>query len=139
MISGSFSENSRNTANRFKKRNWPVIELTDERPAPLANFATRALVKLPTKKLPNPNGLPRRLALWLKQHLRRTPVAPAHLLIEGGDTAAAILQTFGWHDFHVLHQWEPGVVTLQPEDSAAPPITIKPGSYPWPREILTAR
>mgnify|MGYP002818089147 CR=1 FL=1 len=137
LVSGSFSENSRRTATRFKANGWPVLQLADDWTAPLPEAHPAALVKLSEHKLPKPHALPTQLAQWLQQHLASTHTAPAHLLVEGGDTAAAILDAFRWRTFRMLHEWEPGVVTLQPADSSAPPITIKPGSYPWPPEILS--
>ena len=138
LISGSFSENSRHTAALFKDNGWPVLELADDWSAPLPDTTSAAMVKLTPHKLPNAQELPERLARWLKQHFEQAPTPPAHLLVEGGDTAAAILDTFGWRTFRVLHEWEPGVVNLQPADPAAPPTTIKPGSYLWALEMLDA-
>jgi D-threonate/D-erythronate kinase len=56
----------------------------------------------------------------------------AHLVIEGGATAAAIVRALGWDQLTVVAEAGPGVVTLRP--AAAPDclLTLKPGSYPWP-------
>ncbi|MEY4488403.1 MAG: hypothetical protein RIQ79_911 [Verrucomicrobiota bacterium] len=62
--------------------------------------------------------------------------APAfrHLLIAGGATAATVLRALGWHRLTVVHVWGPGVVSLQPANSAIT-VTLKPGSYPWPADL----
>jgi uncharacterized protein YgbK (DUF1537 family) len=57
------------------------------------------------------------------------------LLIEGGATAAVIAEHFGWTQFTVTARAPAGVGVLQPIGARAPLVVIKPGSYPWPREI----
>lgn len=59
-----------------------------------------------------------------------------HLLIAGGATAAAVLQSLGWHALEVLRVWAPGVVTLRPLDAPDASVTLKPGSYPWPPTLI---
>lgn len=56
------------------------------------------------------------------------------LLLEGGATASVVVQILGDSSWGVRHEWEPGVVSL--EGGVGPIITVKPGSYPWPQEIL---
>jgi D-threonate/D-erythronate kinase len=61
------------------------------------------------------------------------------LVIEGGETAAAIVGKLEWSRFAVDGQLEPGVVQLRVTGSIAPGLIVKPGSYPWPsgfREAL---
>jgi D-threonate/D-erythronate kinase len=57
------------------------------------------------------------------------------LFIEGGSTASAVMRRLGWNSFSVVHQYAPGVVALRAETETAIIVTVKPGSYPWPREI----
>ena len=54
---------------------------------------------------------------------------PNHLIIEGGATAWATLQTLGWSQFQIVNQIAPGVVQMRAENGTY--ITLKPGSYPW--------
>jgi uncharacterized protein YgbK (DUF1537 family) len=64
----------------------------------------------------------------------------AHLVIEGGATAAAIVQALGWTELTVVGEWTHGVVTLRPVADPQRRLTLKPGSYPWPgwwRDRLT--
>ncbi len=58
---------------------------------------------------------------------------PAHLIIEGGATAWATLQTLGWSQFQIVNQIAPGVVQMRAENGTY--ITLKPGSYPWGRKV----
>lgn len=58
---------------------------------------------------------------------------PDHLIIEGGATAWATLQTLGWSQFQIVNQIAPGVVQMRAENGTY--ITLKPGSYPWERKV----
>ena len=65
----------------------------------------------------------RKVKSLMEQHL------PARLVIEGGATAWAILQSLGWTSFEVIRQIAPGVVQLRSDNGVL--VTLKPGSYPW--------
>jgi uncharacterized protein YgbK (DUF1537 family) len=73
--------------------------------------------------------LPRLIEFFLNNSAVKT------LLIEGGATAAAIAENFGWTRFAVTARAPAGVGVLQPIGAQAPLVVVKPGSYPWPREI----
>lgn len=61
----------------------------------------------------------------------------AHLAVEGGATAASIFKRMEFLRLSVLREWSPGTVLVKPlQSDAAPGITVKPGSYPWPEVIL---
>jgi uncharacterized protein YgbK (DUF1537 family) len=67
------------------------------------------------------------------------------VLMEGGATAAAVAQRLGWNRLAVVSTAPAGVGVLRPlgmqpteEQSAAPLVLIKPGSYAWPEEIWSA-
>jgi len=59
------------------------------------------------------------------------------IYIEGGATAAAVLGRLGWQRLTVVREVAPGVVRLRPVAASACLVTIKPGSYTWPDEILS--
>lgn len=61
--------------------------------------------------------------LWIDEH------QPDHLIIEGGATAWATLQTLGWTEFQIEQQVAPGVVQMRAANGTL--VTLKPGSYPW--------
>lgn len=75
-----------------------------------------------------PRGLEQCLAELVEGLLAELPVD--RLLLEGGATAAAVLQRLGSHQFRVLGECAPGIVNLHTSNISAV-ITIKPGSYPW--------
>ncbi len=54
---------------------------------------------------------------------------PQQLIIEGGATAWATLQTLGWTQFDITRQVAPGVVQMRAANGTL--VTLKPGSYPW--------
>ena len=54
---------------------------------------------------------------------------PDHLIIEGGATAWATLQSLGWTEFEIVRQIAPGVVQMRGSNGTL--VTLKPGSYPW--------
>ena len=54
---------------------------------------------------------------------------PDHLIIEGGATAWATLQTLGWTQFQIECQIAPGVVQMRAPSGTL--VTLKPGSYSW--------
>lgn len=54
---------------------------------------------------------------------------PEHLIIEGGATAWAVLQTLGWTEFEIVQQISPGVVNMKAANGTL--VTLKPGSYSW--------
>ena len=57
------------------------------------------------------------------------------LFVEGGATAARIVDNFGWNRFEPCDQLGPGVVRMKVLESDTMHLTIKPGSYPWPEVI----
>lgn len=54
---------------------------------------------------------------------------PQQLIIEGGATAWATMQTLGWTQFDITRQVAPGVVQMRAANGTL--VTLKPGSYPW--------
>jgi uncharacterized protein YgbK (DUF1537 family) len=61
----------------------------------------------------------------------------AHLIVEGGTTAAAITRALRWQELHVAHEWAPGVVSLRAGTNGTT-LTLKPGSYAWPAALWQA-
>lgn len=60
---------------------------------------------------------------------------PDLVLVDGGATAARLLERLGWSCLRVTREWAPGVVELVGGPEGNPPVVVKPGSYPWPEEI----
>jgi uncharacterized protein YgbK (DUF1537 family) len=57
--------------------------------------------------------------------------------IEGGATAAAILERLNWRRFFALDELAPGVIRMGVQENPAVHVTVKPGSYVWPEQIWT--
>ncbi|MGF1451904.1 MAG: four-carbon acid sugar kinase family protein [Opitutales bacterium] len=64
-----------------------------------------------------------------------TMAPPDVLALEGGETAAAVLEALGWQQLVLRGELAPGTALLQPEGSDLE-VAIKPGSYPWPPPLL---
>ncbi|GIX49953.1 MAG: hypothetical protein KatS3mg132_147 [Limisphaera sp.] len=60
---------------------------------------------------------------------------PNLVLVEGGATAAALLEDFPWGAWRAVREWAPGVVELRAPQADTPAVIVKPGSYPWPDSI----
>lgn len=58
------------------------------------------------------------------------------LFIEGGATAYALLHRLNWNNFKPIAELAPGVVRMQLVSNNKKYITIKPGSYKWPEDLL---
>jgi uncharacterized protein YgbK (DUF1537 family) len=61
------------------------------------------------------------------------------LFIEGGATARAILDGMGWETLTVLGEYGPGVVRLSVQGPEGKVVTLKPGTYPWPKGLLEGK
>ncbi|MBE2214967.1 MAG: hypothetical protein IAE82_13930 [Opitutaceae bacterium] len=56
-----------------------------------------------------------------------------HLVLEGGATAAMVIHMLRWNVLEVAGEPAPGVATLRPRQDPAFHVTLKPGTYPWPK------
>ena len=62
-------------------------------------------------------------------------VSLTEFFVEGGATASEIVDCFGWKRFEPCDQLCPGVVRMRVLESSNIYLTIKPGSYPWPKRM----
>jgi uncharacterized protein YgbK (DUF1537 family) len=92
------------------------------------------VLRHPREANDSPEELTERIAAITSKVLSLCSQSQPHLCLEGGETAAAVLQHLGEKKFQVTHEWEPGVVSLTSERQLL--ATIKPGSYPWPAKLL---
>lgn len=58
------------------------------------------------------------------------------LLIDGGATVNAIAQRAGLRKFQPVQELAPGVIRMKVEGKEDLYVTIKPGSYAWPKSLL---
>jgi len=66
-------------------------------------------------------------------------VAVGRVFAEGGATAVELARTLGWGRLQVLRELAPGVAALGLKGHAPAELTIKPGSYVWPAEVVTLK
>lgn len=61
-----------------------------------------------------------------------------HVFAEGGATAVALARRMGWNRLTVRADLALGVATMSVPGNKSLFLTIKPGSYSWPRGVLAA-
>jgi uncharacterized protein YgbK (DUF1537 family) len=137
VVSGSASRYSRETVLRWRDREDPVHPLSSDLASILFSLQKEALAIVAITEPIDPlraSHLRQLIASRIEAIVTHPALAqqPLHLFIEGGGTAAAVVELLGWHDFSVVHTLAPGVVTLRPAQAPHVLLTIKPGSYPWP-------
>jgi len=76
-------------------------------------------------------ALARRLAADAKKG------GPGLWCLEGGATAAAVLEACGWDSLELVGEVAPGTALLRPSGGNAL-VLVKPGSYPWPSSVREA-
>jgi uncharacterized protein YgbK (DUF1537 family) len=65
-------------------------------------------------------------------------VAIDEIMIEGGGTASHCVRYLGWQHFKPLFAFSTGTTILTVEQKPEFKLIVKPGRYPWPKELLTA-
>ena len=153
FVSGTASESSRAFLAESRRRGVPVFYLSEDlaygadfSPAAGERLAQRVATALKSSpRVILGIGLPPasdpRLAEQLPAHLTQVAemiLARAnvrHVFAEGGATAAALVHRMGWTRLKVLRELAPGVVTLGLAAREHCTLTLKPGSYAWPKEV----
>jgi len=74
------------------------------------------------------------MALTIKNVLQQVEVY--ELVVEGGATAASIVELLRWIHFEPCQELARGVVRMRVLETAAPLLTLKPGSYSWQEIVL---
>jgi D-threonate/D-erythronate kinase len=144
LVCGSQSDNAKQTIKSLRGAGKPVFETSH---GDVEHFATRLRQTISTSPLTvlchpqetnySSKGLTERIAAITSTTLSLFTSRLPHLCLEGGETAAAVLRLWGKESFSVLHEWESGVVTLVTDNQL--PVTVKPGSYPWPTKLFGPR
>lgn len=78
--------------------------------------------------------LKERMALVLQSILEKCEID--ELFIEGGATTFAVLLKQGWISLVPVQEFSPGVVRMKVSQGSNLYLTMKPGSYLWPKTIL---
>ncbi len=121
-----------------RERGIPAFDIHDDPAAVARALAEHGSVLLGIGDRPEMRPIPPKelLAMLAAAAASVTrAVAPGRLLLEGGATAASVIQRLGWTRMISLEGVGEGVGTLRPADAATPIVLIKPGSYPWPGGI----
>ncbi|MFP6901040.1 MAG: four-carbon acid sugar kinase family protein [Opitutales bacterium] len=141
LVCGSQSDNSRHITKSLRKAGAPVFETSDDS---IDEFAKRiadsiamhpvTVLRHPREASDSPEELTSQITAIVNRVLELHTGMPPHLCLEGGETAASVLQRLGEKRFQVTHEGEPGVVTLASDRQLL--ATVKPGSYRWPAKLL---
>ena len=151
FVCGSTSDASGEFVKEGVRQGTPVFGLpmelahgaNFEMPA-AASLARQAVTALQTRQrvilhigLPRVRDacLSRRLVTYLVEVAEAVlrQAGACHVFAEGGATAVTLARRLGWSRLKVLREECAGVATLLPEGSGGLWLTVKPGSYPWPR------
>ncbi|MCH4551699.1 four-carbon acid sugar kinase family protein [Aestuariibaculum lutulentum] len=152
LVSGSIHPNSVKFASELKQKGCPVLLFPDyflEKELEENRFKSwisliekeldsvgKAVLRVSNQVVKFENSsllLKQRLSRVVKEVINRTRVE--EIFIEGGATAYNILKTLGWNEFVPLTELSPGVVRLKKKNEEVY-ITVKPGSYQWPKGLL---
>jgi len=79
------------------------------------------------------NWIKSSFAMLVKGVFENTPIN--ELVIEGGSTASAVLGEMGFTRLKPFHQFQQGVIRMKVENIPGLHITLKPGSYSWPKTV----
>lgn len=157
MVCGSAQRSSADFVAFMNGKGFPTVEIPDwmclkEKPSSeqMQGWAdgmaakwqedSRLILHFPPKEIPNPKyphikptlgpaELRERMTEAVTLLLSR--IKPEKLLIEGGATAYSLFEVMGWTDLKPVREWLLGVVEMETADGMD--ITLKPGSYRWPK------
>jgi uncharacterized protein YgbK (DUF1537 family) len=157
FVCGSTSEATRAFVETARRHNTPVFGLPVElaEGSPFSSAAAGALAQAVFQAFEKCGrvilhvGLPpvteRAIARRLVSHLAQVAEVVlgrpdiTRVYVEGGATAAELVERMGWRRLLLVEELAAGVVTLRPEAAPALMLTMKPGSYRWPDRIQIGR
>jgi uncharacterized protein YgbK (DUF1537 family) len=153
IICGSAAASSRDLVARWQAEGLPVVPMPEEvftqqhNSSAISHWASLASHALQNRRLAivaithpvapaRAAQLRERTSEMVDLVLQSLPTQHVSLFVEGGATAAAITHLLAWSSFSVEGNLAPGVVTLIPSARPHIHLTIKPGSYAWPSNLL---
>ncbi|HEU0040330.1 MAG TPA: four-carbon acid sugar kinase family protein [Verrucomicrobiae bacterium] len=153
FVCGSTSEACRNFLVESRRRGVPVFglpeelargaEFTAEKREPLAarvaetiGTSPRVILEVGLQPVSDPR-LSRQLANQLVELVRAVLLRAQakHVFAEGGATGASLMRGMDWTRLRVVREIAPGVVTFQVVGDRRYLLTLKPGSYLWPKDV----
>ena len=153
FVSGSLAESSIEFLDGCRSREWPVLLMPYELFAGRGRdrshqsvWARRAIDALEQhRKVAVGIGQPtlpgKREGLRLGKILTETvkqvlaEVRPDRVCVEGGSTAALLLDQLGWKRLVVECEFSTGVTGVRPPTRNSVLLVFKPGSYDWPAAV----
>lgn len=135
FVSGSTFDRSREAIQRVREGGVAVVYLPSDplTVATLLRERGKVVLAISARETGDPQALKEEMAGLVRSVLREVIVE--ELMIEGGATARAILETVGWRTFYPVVEWAPGVVRMRVREAPGLHVTVKPGSYDWPLAI----
>ena len=153
FLCGTMSESSREFVRVARAKGTPVFSLPNEM-ARGAEFPATEEKRIADEAVESfrsslrvilnvglPLVLDRAIAASLTGPLVRIALAvilsakPDHIYVEGGATAAALLRAMNSNRSKVIEELAQGVATLAIGGDKTMKVTIKPGSYVWPKDV----
>jgi uncharacterized protein YgbK (DUF1537 family) len=96
----------------------------------------KAIIAVREPVIPEPdksNWIKQNFTMLVKEVFKRTRIE--ELVIEGGSTGSAVLNSMGVTRLVPLHQFQQGVIRMRVENMEGLNLTLKPGSYKWPETV----
>ncbi len=153
FVSGSLAESSLEFLDECRSREWPVLLMPYELfagrgrlRAHQAVWARRVVDALEQHSrvamgIGQPTLPGRREGLRLGKNLAETVMLvlaqarPDSICVEGGSTAALLLNRLGWKRLAVECEFSTGVAGVRPANRRGMMLVFKPGSYFWPASV----
>jgi len=152
FVCGSASEACRNFVAESRRRGVPVFglpeglargddftpekcELLAEQVAEAIRTSPRIILEIGLQPVSDPR-VSRQLANQLVELVRAVLLRAhvKHVYAEGGATGASLMRGMDWTRLRVVREIAPGVVTFQVVGDRRCLLTLKPGSYLWPKD-----
>lgn len=154
FVSGSLAESSIGFLDECRAREWPVLLMPYElfagrgrsrahqliwaqRVIDALEQNSRAAIGIGQPTLPGRRE-GQRLGKILTETVKRVlaEVRPERVCVEGGSTAALLLNQLGWKRLAVECEFSTGVTGVRPLGRRGMMLVFKPGSYRWPEAIV---
>jgi len=153
FVCGSRAAGSLRFVAACRRRGWPVFSLPPDlivrrgRPAGESNawarelalgFSGHSRVVMTVGAALDPDPA---ASQWFERVLAKAAckvlaaARPDHVCVEGGSTAAALLEALKWSQLDVQCEFARGVTGVRVNGSNDSLVVLKPGSYPWPAQL----
>jgi uncharacterized protein YgbK (DUF1537 family) len=154
IVSGSSTEQSKYNISKLRQKRVPICRLPVSSLEDF-NFSETVLnswvnqiiesfnsnnmvMSTVLKPLNKISGFPKKLNAFISKMVENVlnQVDIDLCIVEGGSTMSHLARSLGWRKFIPVSEYTKGVVELKIEEKSDCRLIVKPGSYPWPEEIL---